>query len=813
MFKRSVYLPYAEVAVNSPAAGRGAYSYEVPGGITVRPGQAVLVPFGPRVLQGIVVEVSDTPRFDATRPLAGIIEPPVYLTPQQLAIGTWITRHYLSPLFPSLALWLPPGFERSAEPIFTRSSVDFGDIPLSDLEREFVATLDTLVPTDLKALEKRFGKLAVQRTVRHLLEHDLIERRYRLQTVKIKPRLEKVALLRIDPESAQSTAAGLLKKSPKQSAILRLLADSRGRLPVAELRREFGETAAALSALAAKGFVETIAEESRRNPRLPANVELPLAHVLTPAQSTAVKAVNKAIDEAKGETFLLHGVTGSGKTEVYLHTAAHSLKLGKQVIVLVPEISLTHQIIERFTARFPGRVAVLHSKLSLGERFDQWRGIAEGEYDIVIGPRSALFAPFFNPGLIVIDEEHEWAYKQQDTPPLYHAREVARRMAQETGAALLLGSATPDIESYFAALNGKYSLLELPDRLTPHPSAPLPPVTLIDMRDELKSGNLSIFSRKLKTEMDAALKNGEQIILYFNRRGGATFIQCRDCGEVLKCRNCRLPLGYHPVENRLVCHHCNTQYRVPTVCPICGGGRIKFIGLGTQKLEEETRKEFPGAKVLRWDSDAARGKDSGYQIFDDFRAGKADILIGTQVVARGLDLPRVGLVGVINADTALNLPDFRAGERTFQLLLQVAGRAGRGEFPGRVVVQSYQPGHYAIAAAVAHDYKGFYEKEIEYRKMLGYPPFGELAVVTVQHPNEADGLQLAHNLKKKLELARDSAGVMGVDFIGPAPAFLPRRRGKYRWQVIVKGKDIVEFLSKADLPSGVSVDVDPLGLD
>ncbi len=806
-------MPYAEVSVNSPAAGRGSFSYELPPGLNVQRGQAVLVPFGPKTLQGIVIEIADTPRYDATRPVSGAIEPALFLSPAQLAVSLWVSRHYLAPLFPSLALWLPPGFGRSAEPVYTRSATDPGDIPLSDLERDVLATLDTAAATDQKTLEKRFGKTAAQKAAKHLLDHALIERRYRLQAVKIKPRLEKVARIKIDPDAAQSAAVSLLKKSPKQAAVLRLLASSRGQLTVADLRREFGEVTAVLSALAAKGLVETVAEESRRAPRLPALVELPLTHTLTPDQSEAVTSVAKAIDEAKGETFLLHGVTGSGKTEVYLRSAAHALKQGKQVIVLVPEISLTHQIIERFTARFPGRVAVLHSRLSLGERFDQWRGIAEGDFDIAIGPRSALFAPFASLGLIVIDEEHEWAYKQQDTPPLYHARSVARRQASETGATLLLGTATPDVESYFKALQGEYHLLELPERITPHPDAPLPPVTLIDMREELKSGNLSIFSRKLRTEIDAALKNNEQVILFFNRRGGATFIQCRDCGEVMKCRNCRLPLGFHPIENRLVCHHCNTQYRVPTACPVCGSHRIKFLGLGTQKLEEETKKEFPGVKILRWDSDAARGKDAGYQIFDDFRAGKADILIGTQVVARGLDLPRVSLVGVINADTALNLPDFRAGERTFQLLLQVAGRAGRGEFPGRVVVQSYQPSHYAIAAAVRHDYKTFYDKEIEYRKMLGYPPFGKLAVLTTTHTAEADGLQLAHNLRKKLELARDSAGITGVDFIGPAPAFVPRRRGKYRWQIIVKGRGVVEFLSGAELPSGIGVDVDPLGLD
>ncbi|KTB47560.1 replication restart helicase PriA [Dehalogenimonas alkenigignens] len=806
-------MAYAEVSVNSPAAGRNAFSYQLPPGLAVRPGQAVLAPFGPKVLQGIVIEVADRPRFAQTRLLSGIIEPPLCLTPAQLAVSLWISRHYLAPLFPSLALWLPPGFERQAEPIFTRRPAA-ADLPLSEIEAAVLSSLDDEQPEEQKRLEKLFGKTEARKALRRLLEANLIERRFRLQPVRVKPRLERVILLAVEPGAAETAAGTLRKKAPKQAAALRRLLEAGGRLAAAELGKALGgNSASAVAALAARGLVRVAAEESRRAPNLPAAVELPIVPELTSGQAAAVNAVAGAIDRREGRAFLLHGVTGSGKTEVYLKAAAHALGAGRQVIVLVPEISLTHQIIERFTARFPGRVAVLHSRLPLGERYDQWRGMDEGHYDIVIGPRGALFAPFGSPGLIVIDEEHEWAYKQQETPPLYHARAAARRLARETGAALLLGSATPDIETRFQAAAGEYTLLELPHRLTPRPAAPLPPVWLVDMRSELKQGNLSIFSRKLAAEMRAALSNGEQIILFYNRRGGATFIQCRDCGEVLQCRNCRLPLGFHPVENRLICHHCNTAYRVPDTCPVCGGRRIKYLGLGTQKLEDETRKEFPEARILRWDSDAARGKEAGYGIFDDFRSGKADILVGTQVVARGLDLPRVGLVGVINADTALNLPDFRAGERTFQLLLQVAGRAGRGEFPGRVVVQSYQPGHYAVAAAVNHDYPAFYEKEIEYRRMLGYPPFGELAVATVGHTVEGEGLKLAQNLKKRLELSRDAAGIPGIEFIGPAPAFVPRRRGLYRWQVTVKGRHIAEFLEQADLPAGIQLNVDPVGLD
>ena len=807
---------YAEVSVNSPAAGRNTYSYQVPAGLNVRPGQSVLVPFGQKTLQGIVVETGPKPHYDETRPLAGLTDPLVYLTEPQLTTGLFISHHYLAPLFESLALWLPPGFERQAEAIIRTAAAPEAKTALSPAERNVLRQLAEHGEIEQKALEKQLGKTAAARAVRHLLENGLIDRRYRLQPAKVKPRLEQTFYLNTDPDNAQTIADSLAARAPKQSRILSLLANCRGVCSARELRRMAGDISAALTALTGKGLVRTVNEESRRVPRLPADMELPVVPPLTEAQERAVKAVTGAMDEAgKDEppVFLLHGVTGSGKTEIYLHTTAHALSRGRQVMVLVPEIALTHQIIERFTARFPGKVAVLHSRLSLGERFDQWRAIAEGEYPIVIGPRSALFAPTSRPGLIIMDEEHEWAYKQQDTPPLYHARTVARRLAAESGAVLLLGSATPDVESYYRATAGRYRLLEMPQRLTPHANAPLPPVSLIDMRQELKSGNLSIFSRKLTSEMTEALHNNEQIILFYNRRGGATFIQCRDCGEVIKCRNCRLPLGYHPAEKRLVCHHCNTRSRIPETCPACGGRRIKYLGLGTQKLEEETRQAFPGARVLRWDSDAIRGKDSGYQIFSDFRSGNADILIGTQVVARGLDLPGVSLVGVVNADTALNLPDFRAGERTFQLLAQVAGRAGRGEAAGRVVIQSYQPEHYAVSAAVGHDYDGFYRQEIGYRQMLGYPPFGELAVLTLQHTDEEKARQAAQALRSRLETERDARGISGITVIGPAPAFVPRRRGRYRWQLIIKGRKVPDFLHLVQLPSGMAVDVDPLGLD
>jgi primosomal protein N' (replication factor Y) len=807
-------LPYAEVSVNSPAAGRQAFSYRVPEKWNVRPGQAVLVPFGQKTLQGIVVETGRQPRFDETRPLSGIIQPATCLTPAQLATGLFISRHYLAPLFESLALWLPPGFERQPKIMLTATD-NSESAQLSPSRSAILKRLTDSEPVLQSAIEKEFGLAEARRAIRYLVAAGLVERHYHLPSPRLKPRLEKHVALNVTPETATEEAGGLATRAPRQAAVLRYLIDGRGRAALAGLRRETGAGTETVKALESKGLVTIFDEESPREPRLPADVELPMPPVLTEAQSQAVNAVGEAISAAapgKSSAFLLHGVTGSGKTEIYLNVTARALERRRQVIVLVPEIALTHQIVERFTARFPGRVAILHSRLSAGERFDQWRAIAEGRLDIVIGPRSALFAPVAEPGVIILDEEHEWAYKQQDSPPLYHARTVARQLATETGAVLLLGSATPDVETYHAATRGDYHLQELPERLTPRLNTPLPQVSLVDMRQELKEGNLSVFSRTLRAEITQSLANREQIILFYNRRGGATFIQCRDCGEVLKCRHCLLPLGYHPVEDRLVCHHCNTGYRTPETCPACGGRRIKYLGLGTQKLEEETRREFPEARVLRWDSDAARNRDAGYHIFDDFRSGRADILIGTQVVARGLDLPGVGLVGVVNADTSLNLPDFRSAERTFQLLAQVAGRAGRGEFPGRVVIQSYQPTHYAVTSAVNHDYRGFFDIELDFRRTMGYPPFGELAVITTRHPDENEAMSQAQALKRRLKEIRDRKGRTGISFIGPAPAFVPRRYGYYRFQLIIKGHDVPDFLRNTGLPSGVSIDIDPLGL-
>jgi len=517
-------------------------------------------------------------------------------------------------------------------------------------------------------------------------------------------------------------------------------------------------------------------------------------------------------EKAQPNVFLLHGVTGSGKTEIYLQALAEVVKLGKRGIVLVPEIALTPQTIERFASRFPHKVAILHSQLSPGEQFDEWHRIKDMEFDVVIGPRSALFAPQPDLGLIVIDEEQEWTYKQHDKSPRYHTRDAAIKLAELTGAVVILGSATPDVATYYHAQKGDYHLLQLPERVVPTEKSPLPQVEIVDLREELKAGNRSIFSRSLAQATTKAVGGGEQVILFLNRRGGATFIQCRSCGFVLRCRRCEVTLTHHFAEDVLVCHQCNYKTPVPQSCPRCSSRQIKFLGTGTQKLEQEASFTLPQARMLRWDSDMTKRKESHEGILSKFRAHQADILIGTQMVAKGLDLPRVTLVGVVSADTSLNLPDFRAGERTFQLLSQVAGRAGRGPLGGYVIIQTFSPEHYAIKAAAKHDYASFYDKEIDYRRQLHNPPFTQLALLTYTHTNDALCQREAERMRVRLIEQRDAKGMADLSLIGPAPALIHRLRGRFRWQIILRGTELSAFLFQIIFPQGWTINIDPVTL-
>jgi len=606
-------------------------------------------------------------------------------------------------------------------------------------------------------------------------------------------------------------------RAHKQAEVLGFLSGRAQPISLSELRKILGCSLVAVKALESRRLISVERLRVRRDPLSHLSLTTPPAPVLTPSQQAAWQSLQDAIagegtQSARPPVFLLFGVTGSGKTEIYLRALALVIAAGKRGICLIPEIALTQQTVERFAGRFPGRAALLHSGLSLGEQFDEWQWIMEGNCDVVIGPRSALFAPVPNLGLIVIDEEHEWTYKQEDKSPRYHARDAAIELAQLSDAVVILGSATPDIGSFHKAQQGEYRLVEMKERITPRGYSPLPEVSIVDLREELKAGNTSLFSRSLLAAMKETLARGEQIILFLNRRGTATFVRCRNCGFVMRCPRCSIALTYHSVERRLICHRCRYSVPVPQNCPQCFRRHLRFLGIGTQRVEEEIGRFFPEAGVLRWDSDVITGRYTHEELLQDFRDRKADVLIGTQMIAKGLDLPQVTLAGIISADTGLNFPDFRSSERTFQLLCQVAGRAGRGIKAGRVIIQTYSPDNYTIQAAARHDYLGFYHKEIDFRRRYNYPPFSRLIRLAYSHTDEKSCRSEAERVYRLIvdEMAREDMADFSV--IGPVPAFAFRARGRYRWQLLLRGSEPSRMLSRLALPRGWTVDVDPVGM-
>lgn len=567
-------------------------------------------------------------------------------------------------------------------------------------------------------------------------------------------------------------------------------------------------TPAQLQQLVREHIVEIEEREIRRNPLEGRSIVPSNALELTADQRRALEQILHAASlpqDADIAPIVLHGVTGSGKTEVYLQALAAMLAQGKRGIVLVPEIALTTQAVQRIAARFPGRVAIMHSALGLGERYDEWRRIRSGEVDIVIGARAALFVPLPDLGLIILDEEHEPAYKQSGMRPTYHAREAAVMLGRILHIPVVLGSATPSIETFYRAKHGNYQLVELPGRI----GATLPPVEIVDLRAELHAGNTSIISRRLYAELERVLSQGQQAILFLNRRGAASCVLCRDCGFVAICERCDLPLTYHSTERILLCHYCGQRSKLLKSCPVCHSGSIRYFGLGTEKVQETIQRDFPNARLLRWDRDTARSRQAHEQLLDRFANREADILIGTQMIAKGLDLPGVTLVGVISADVALNLPDYSSTERAFTLLTQVAGRAGRGEQAGRVILQTFNPQHLCIDTASRHNYHEFYAAEIALRQRYGYPPFRHFVKFTYSHENrhrcQNAALQLCERLQEWIELLK----LEDTDIVGPAPAFMERIRGKYRWQMIARGPDLHTLLRVIDAP-GWEIDIDPV---
>lgn len=803
----------------------------------LRLGQLVWVPFGARYLQGVVVGFDDRAPVAEIKAMEAIIDLQPALSTAQIRLAFWISRYYFAPIYLVIRAMLPPGMIHEAEQRFVREN-EVSPEESTVQQRELLETLRHRGPLDLQeiatALQEEPPEAKV--LIDDLLERGWVNRQWTFHHTKTRPKTERVVRLHHEPSPEEYPSA----RAHKQREILDYLVAARGEgrhwFRPGTLLEAVDTSHSVLNALLEKGLLQS---EERLVWRHPLDDEqfVPVEPpTLTSDQDAAWQPIARDLQDSQGMPFLLHGVTGSGKTEIYLRAVEEVLSQGRGAIVLVPEIALTPQTIRRVGARFPDEIAVMHSRLSDGERYDQWRQIRDGKLRLVIGPRSAIFAPVQKLGLIVLDEEHEWTYKQQQTPR-YHTREVAIRLAKWSRATLILGSATPALESAYRAERGLYVRLELPQRIMAHREilarqaaltsgenrryhqltdqledalyADLPPVEVVDLRAELRAGNTGIFSRLLRKEMQETLSAHEQIILFLNRRGSATFVMCRDCGYVIKCPRCDVPLTYHASRQALLCHHCNYKAPIPKECPRCWSRRIKYFGIGTERVEEAVRALFPQARVVRWDSDTTGAKGAHGALLDSFIEGRADIMIGTQMIAKGLDLPRVTLVGVVTADTILNLPDFRAGERTFQLLTQVAGRAGRSHLGGRVIIQTYTPEHPAIQAASQHNYNAYYEHAMAFRREQWYPPLSSLVRLLYLHENPRRAEWEAHEMHALLERRIAALGLPQVDLLGAAPAFFARERGKWRWQILLRGDDPAAAIRGLQLPRGWRIDVDP----
>ncbi|MFP7307860.1 primosomal protein N', partial [Enterococcus faecalis] len=583
-------------------------------------------------------------------------------------------------------------------------------------------------------------------------------------------------------EQLEEIRLGLRKGAKKKEQLLYYLQRlGTEKVTAVKEMKELGFSTALLNEAAKNGWLTFIEKEAYRDPFANQTFEKTTALSLNAEQQVAVETILQSVQEQQSQTYLLEGITGSGKTEVYLQVIAEVLNQGKTAIMLVPEISLTPQMVQRFKSRFGEHVAVMHSGLSQGEKYDEWRKIERGEAEVVVGARSAIFAPIENIGVIIVDEEHEASYKQEETPR-YHARDLAIWRSEYHHCPVVLGSATPSLESRARAQKNVYQRLRLTQRA--NQAATLPTIDVVDMRQEVENGNVSSFSMSLQEKLQERLEKNEQSVLLLNRRGYSSFVMCRDCGYVLPCPNCDISLTLHMDSKTMKCHYCGHEERIPYRCPNCGQDKIRYYGTGTQKVEEELQTLLPDSRILRMDVDTTRRKGAHEKILRTFGEGQADILLGTQMIAKGLDFPNVTLVGVLNADTALNLPDFRSSERTFQLLTQVSGRAGRAEKPGEVIIQSFNPEHYAIQLAKAQDYEDFYTKEMYIRHRGDYPPYYFTVQITASHPEENEAAKQMFQIATKLKQGLSPQAIL----LGPTPNAIMRVNNRYFYQVIIKYK-------------------------
>lgn len=814
---------YVEVALPLPL--RQTFTYILPVGLqtNIQIGARLLVPFGKRQLTGYVVALHQTLSSEleieesALKEAIELLDAEPLLTAEIIKLTQWTADYYTSAWGEVLKAALPAGINASVEQVV--SITENGRDELAKVSSAKTAKVQILQflnengETSARELGKKFGVSQTQRAVRELVKEGWANSLYRTLTAQVKAKRRKAVRL-LPPELHKPTNKPL---TDAQQRIIEVLLEENGEMIFTELVEKADTGASSINTLAKCGIVEVFVREVRRDPLQ--DVKLPELQnlILTDEQNAVLSEIQKALEAEKYKAFLLHGITGSGKTEIYIRAMKTALEKNKTALMLVPEIALTPVFSRRLRAVFGDEVAILHSNLSTGERFDEWRRLRSGRARIVIGTRSAVFAPLENIGLIIIDEEHDGSYRQHESP-FYNGRDVAVVRAHFADAVVVLGSATPALETFHNSHIGKYEYLHLPNRIG---NRPLARAELVDMRQVFKQAGKDIsFSPQLVEAIEETHARNEQSIILLNRRGFSQFVLCRSCGETIRCKNCDITLTYHRREAKLVCHYCNHREKAPRSCPKCKSQYLYFVGEGTEQIEDILKRKFSNLRIARIDRDTTKKRKSFEETLMEFSRGEIDMLVGTQMLAKGHDFPNVTLVGVISVDAGLAMPDFRSAERTFQLLTQVAGRAGRGDLQGKVLIQTYYPEHYVLKHALYQDYDGFYKEEISFRQKLSYPPFVALASILIKHSNYNYAFDHAQILKECLQNA-DTEKMCRI--LGVAPAPLARLKGEHRLQILVKARNrakLRETLSFAlhdaqekfcDLRI-VNVEIDPVNL-
>lgn len=796
------------------------YDYIVPEALAgaVAPGMRVAVPFGKSnsLRQAFILKLKNESDSGNLKKIKRVLDSEPVLGGDMLELGDWMKRRYICTYADAFKCMLPAGVGLKGVKTVVLTAGNY-DVKSSQQKALLELLLENGGECDAQELKKKSGIRNAMSLLLKMQKSGMVEIRDDYNT-RVSEKTLRVAFLAKPRDEIAELIDGNLLKSIQQIRVLEILAEN-AHVSTADLTRFAGVSAGVLNTLEKHGYIAFGEVEVMRSPYANKEVAHTEAYIPTSEQKFVLESLTGHLDSEKFAEILLHGITGSGKTEIYLQIAQQLVKKGKQAIVLVPEISLTPQMIGRFRARFGKRTAVMHSRLSLGERYDQWRLIRNDLVDVVVGVRSAVFAPLKRLGAIIVDEEHESTYKSEITPK-YDAREIARQRCRQKNALMLLGTATPSIVTYHKALKNKDNLFYLGKRPK---NIEMPEIKVIDMRRELETGNRSILSKTLTDEIAKNLESKQQTILLLNRRGHSNFVLCRNCGYAVKCRNCNITMTYHSNSERLICHYCGYTVKMPHLCPNCGSRRIKFFGTGTQKVEEELKKIFPNASMLRMDMDTTSAKNSHEEILNRFEQENIDILVGTQMIAKGLDFPKVTLVGMLAADGILNMEDYRATEKTFQLITQVSGRSGRGELPGRVVIQTYNTEAYSIIDACNNDFNGFYKKEIQLREQMIYPPFTHIATAVLTGANDESVQKKSLEVREMIsKYIKTNEGGFYVN--GPSRAPVSKIKGDYRWRFILKCGSLTRLISlltavadrfnEVNRKNGIklSVDIDPVSM-